>query len=196
MHLDEFAVGVVTALLIKRRLRRAGADHRICRLAKDCADSAGGDDHRVRRESPHLHGVQVNGADAAAYPAPIEHGGEKFPVLVLGDPAFRFEAAHLLIERIQELLPGGGAGEGGAMEQSATEPAEIEQSLGGPIEGDAHAVQQIDDAGRRLAHVFYRRLVSQEVAAVHGVVKVLPGGIALALQVLGGVDAALRANRM
>ena len=117
-------------------------------------------------------------------------------MLVLGDSAFRFEAAHLLIERIQELLPGGGAGEGGAMEQSATEPAEVEQSLGGPIEGDAHAVQQIDDAGCRLAHVFYRRLVSQEVAAIHGVVKVLPGGIALALQVLGGVDSTLRANRM
>src|SRR5438552_5730233 len=179
MHRDEFAVSVVTALLIKRRLRRAGADHGICRLAKDCADSTGGNDHRVRWKSPHLHGVQVYGADAAAYPTPIEHGGEKFPVLVLGDPAFRFEAAHLLIERIQELLPGGGAGEGGAMEQSATEAAEIEQSLGGSIEGDAHAVQQIDDAGRRLALVFYRRLVSQEVVARRGAVEGVPGAMAL-----------------
>src|SRR5438309_8807669 len=111
MHLDEFAVGVVTALLIKRRLRGAGADHRICRLTKDCADSAGGDDHRVRRKSPHLHGVQVYGADASTHAAAIKHSREKLPMLVLSHPALGFEAAHLLIERIQELLPGGGAGD-------------------------------------------------------------------------------------
>ena len=51
-------------------------------------------------------------------------------------------------------------------------------------------------AGRGLAHGLDRRLVGQKVAAVDGVVEVLPGGVALALQILGGVDAALGANRV
>ena len=51
-------------------------------------------------------------------------------------------------------------------------------------------------AGRHVAHDFDRRLVGEEVAAVHRVVEVLPGGVALALQVLGSVDAALGADRV
>src|SRR5439155_16892241 len=115
---------------------------------------------------------------------------------VLDHPAFGFEAAYLLIERIQELLTGSGAGEGGAMEERAAETAEIEQAFGRAIEGHAHAIEQINDAGRGLAHLFYGRLVGEEVAAVNRVVKVLPGGIAFAFQVLGGIDASLRAYRM
>ena len=38
--------------------------------------------------------------------------------------------------------------------------------------------------------------LAQKVAAINRVVEVHPGGIAFALQVLGGVDAALRADRM
>ena len=51
-------------------------------------------------------------------------------------------------------------------------------------------------AGRGLAHVLDGRLVGEEVAAVDGVVEVLAGGVALALEVLGGVDAALGADRV
>ena len=51
-------------------------------------------------------------------------------------------------------------------------------------------------AGRRLAHGLYRRLVGQKIAAINRVVKVLPGGVAFALHILGGVDSALRANRV
>ena len=48
-----------------------------------------------------------------------------------------------------------------------------------------------------MSHIsLHRRLVGQEVAAVDGVVEVDPGGVAFALQVLGGVDAALRADRV
>ena len=50
--------------------------------------------------------------------------------------------------------------------------------------------------GRGLAHGLDWRLIGKEVAAVNRVVKVLPGGIAFAFKVLGGVDAALRANRV
>ena len=114
----------------------------------------------------------------------------------LRDLAFGLVAAHLLVERVEQLLAGGRAGEGGAVVERAAEAAEVEQSLGRAVERHAHAVEQVDDAGRRVAHRLDRRLVGEEVAAVDRVVEVLPGGVALALQVLGGVDAALRAHRV
>ena len=51
-------------------------------------------------------------------------------------------------------------------------------------------------AGCHVAHQLHRRLVGEKVAAVDRVVEVLPGGVALALQVLGSVDAALGADRV
>ena len=196
MDLDELAVGVVRPLLIERGLRRSGADHGIRGLAEDGADAAGGNDDRVGREGLHLHAAQVHGADATADALVIDHGGEEFPGFVLGDFAFGLVAAHLLVERIEQLLAGGGAGKRGAVVERAAEAAEVEQAFGGAVEGNAHAVEQVDDAGRGLAHGLHRRLVGEEVAAVDGVVEVLPGGVAFALQVLGGVDAALGADRV
>ncbi len=196
MNLDELAVGVIAALLIERRLRRSGADHRVGRLAEDRADAAGGNDDGVGREGADFHGAQIHGADAAADAVGIEHRGEKFPVLELRDLAFGLVAAHLLVERVEKLLAGGGAGEGGAVVERAAEAAEVEQAFRRAVEGHAHAVEQIDDAGRGFAHGLDRRLVGEEVAAVDGVVEVLPGGIAFALQILGGVDAALGADRV
>ena len=108
--------------------------------------------------------------------------------------AVGFVAAHLLVERVEQLLAGGGAGECGAVIERAAEAAEVEQAFGSAIEGHAHAVEQVDDAGRGFAHRLDGRLVGEEVAAVDGVVEVLRGGVAFALEVLGGVDAALRAD--
>ena len=105
-----------------------------------------------------------------------------------------FVAADLLVERVEELLAGGGSGEGGAVIECATEAAEIEQAFGGAVEGNAHAIEQVDDAGRSFAHRFDGCLVGEEVAAIDGVVEVLVGGVAFALEVLGGVDAALCAD--
>src|SRR4029077_5142815 len=42
----------------------------------------------------------------------------------------------------------------------------------------------------------YRRLVGKKIAAVDGVVKMLPGGIAFAFQILCSIDAALSADRV
>src|SRR5258708_32225697 len=82
------------------------------------------------------------------------------------------------------------------MVERSTKAPKIKQTFGRAIESDAHAVEQINDRGRGLAHGFYRRLVGKEVAAVDSVVKVLPRGVAFALQVLGGVASALRADRV
>ena len=62
MHLDEFAVGVVGALLKDGRLRRARADDGIGALAENCPNAARGQNDGVRGEGAQLHGAQVEGA--------------------------------------------------------------------------------------------------------------------------------------
>ena len=174
MHLDEFAVGVVGALLEDGRLRRAGADDGVGALAEDGAVAAGGQNDGVGRES--FAAPWCAGSSAVmprATPFGVDDGGEKLPALVLLDLAFGLVAAHLLVERVEQLLAGGGAGKGGAVVERAAEAAKVEQSLGSAVEGHAHAVEQIDDGRRGLAHGLDGRLVGQEVAAVDGVVKVL-----------------------
>jgi len=102
-------------------------------------------------------------------------------VLVFFDLALGLVAANLLIQRVEKLLPGGGSGKCGAVVERPAETTKIQQAFRGAIKRHAHAVEQVDDGRRGLAHGFHRRLVGQEVAAVNGVVKVLPGRVALAL---------------
>ncbi len=117
-------------------------------------------------------------------------------MLVFGDFAFGFIAANLLVECIEKLLAGGSAGKRGAMVQRAAKAAEIEQAFRCAVEGDAHAIQQIDNPRRSLTHGLNWRLVGNEITAVDRVVKVLPGGIAFTFEIFGGIDAALSAYRM
>ena len=175
VDLDELAVGVVGALLVERGLGGAGADDGVGGLAEDGSVAAGADDDGVGGEGAGLHGAEVHGADAAAGALGVEDGGEELPAFVLGDFAFGLVAADLLVERVEELLAGGGSGEGGAVVEGAAEAAEVEQAFGGAVEGDAHAVEQVDDGGALLAHVLDGGLVGEEVAAVDGVVEVAPG---------------------
>ena len=196
MHLNELAVGVGNSLLKDRRLRRAGADDRIRALAEDSPDAAGCQNYGVGGEAAQLHRAQVECGNAAGDALRVDHGGEKLPALEFADLAFRLIAAHLLIESVEQLLAGCCAGKGGALIECPTETAEIQQTFRRAIEGHAHAVEQVDNRRGGLAHRLHRRLVGQKIAAVNGVVEVLPGGVALALEVFGGVDAALRANRV
>ena len=78
----------------------------------------------------------------------------------------------------------------------SAEASEVQQALAGPVEHDAHAIQQIDDARRIVAHVLDRGLVGEEVAPIHCVVQVLMGRIAFTFRVHRTVDPALRADRM
>ena len=194
MDLDEFAVGVVGALLEDGGLGGAGADDGVGALAEDGADAAGGEDDGVGGEAAQLHGAEVEGGDAAGCAFGVEHGGEELPAFVFFDFAVGFVAADLLVEGVEQLLAGGGAGEGGAVVERAAEAAEVEQAFGGAIEGHAHAVEQVDDGGGGFAHGFDGGLVGEEVAAVDGVVEVLVGGVAFALEIFCGVDAALGAD--
>src|SRR5690242_177447 len=196
MDLDEFPVGVIHTLLKERRLRRTGAHHGIRRLPENRADAAGAEDHRIRRKSFHFHGAQIHGADAAANAGIVDYRGKKSKTFEFFDFAFGFMAAHLLIERVQQLLPRGGAGKSGAVVKRASEPPIIEQAFRRAVEHHAHAVEQIDDSRRGFAHALDQRLIREEIAAVNRVVKVLPGGVAFAFLILRRVNAALRANGM
>jgi hypothetical protein len=126
----------------------------------------------------------------------VQDQAGEFPVLELADHALGFPAAHLLVQRIQELLPGGGSGEGGAVVQGAAEAAEVQQAFGSAVEGHAQAVHHVDDRGRGFAHGEDGGLVAQEVAALDRVHEVDVGGVAFALGVDGAVDAALGADRV
>jgi hypothetical protein len=74
---------------------------------------------------------------------------------------------------------------------SAAKTAEVEQSFARARERHSHAIEQVDDRGRHLAHGFGRWLIGEEVAAVDRVVEVQPGRITFALGVDCAVDAAL-----
>ena len=194
MYLNELTVSVIASLLVKRRLRGSCTDDGIGRLAEKRADAARRDNDCVSREGAHFHRPQVHGADAAADTLPVEHRGEKFPVLILLHLAFGLISTHLLVERVKQLLACRRASECRAVVQGPAEAAKVEKSLRSAVEGHAHAIEQIDDPRGRITHFLDRRLVSEEVSAVNGVVKMLPGRIALTLQILGRVDAALCAH--
>ncbi len=78
----------------------AGADDGVGGFAEDGSVAAGADDDRVGWEGARLHGAEVHGGDAAARAFGVEDGGEELPAFVLGDFAFGFEAADLLVEGI------------------------------------------------------------------------------------------------
>jgi hypothetical protein len=156
-------------------------------VQKDCG---------VGTEGADFHGLKVHGANAAADTGVIEDRGEEGPAFVFLDAAFGFKAADLLVESVEQLLAGSGAGKSGAVIESAAKAAKIEQALGGAVEHHAHAVEQVDDRGSGVAHAFNEGLIGEKVSAVNGVVEMLVGGVAFALEVLGGVDPALGAHRV
>ena len=196
MNLNELTIRVVNALLKKRGLRRAGANHGIRGAAENRADASGAEYCRVARKRADLHRLQIHDADAAANAAVIKNRGQKSPALEFPNFILGLETADLLVERVKQLLAGGCSGKSCAMEKRASEAPEIQQALRRAVEHHAHAIEQIDNRRRRFAHALHQRLIGEEIAAVNRVVKMFPGGIAFALQVFGGVDAALGAHRM
>jgi hypothetical protein len=117
-------------------------------------------------------------------------------MLVLPDLPFGFVAPDLLVERVEELLAGGGAGEGGAVVQRSAEPAEIEVPFRRPVELHAHPIQEVDQIRRGIAHRLAQRLIGEEVAAFDGVDEVDLGGVVFSPDVDGAVDPPLGADGM
>jgi hypothetical protein len=80
--------------------------------------------------------------------------------------------------------------------EGSSEAAKVEQALGGTVEGDSHAIEQVDDGGSLRGHLLNGGLVGEEVATVDGVVEVLENVVAFALEVLSGIDASLCTDRV
>src|SRR5947209_19947812 len=130
MHLNEFAICVVTSLLVQRRLRRSSAYDGVRALTENCANTAGCHDDRVRRKRSHFHRMQIHRTDATADALRIENSRKKFPGFVFLDLALGLVSPDLLIESVKKLLPGGGSSKSSAVMQRSSEPAKIEQPLG------------------------------------------------------------------
>src|SRR5262245_16660663 len=126
----------------------------------------------------------------------VEHERHHFPAFVFLHLACNFEPADLFIKRIQKLLTGRSACERSAMMLGTAEASEIEQALAGSRERNAHAIKQVNDRRRHVAHGFGWRLIGEKVPAVNRVVKVYPRRITFTFRVYCAVNAALRANGM
>jgi len=74
--------------------------------AQNRAVAARGKNHRIRRKRLHFHRAQVHRTNTAANAAVVDDGGQECRSFELLDLAFRFVPPHLLVERIQKLLPG------------------------------------------------------------------------------------------
>ncbi len=196
MYLNKFAVGVIHALLKKCGLRRAGAHHRIRGSPENRPNSTGAENHRIGRERLHLHGVQIHRANSAADSAVVNHCRKKRPRFEFFNAAFRFMPSNLLIQRVQQLLTRRRPCKRCAVIKRSAESPVIQQSFRGAVKHHAHAIQQIDNPGRRFAHAAHQSLVRQKIAAKNRVVEMFGDGIPFAFLILRRVDSTLRAHRM
>ena len=193
MDLDEFAISVERPLRVELRSHVARVDGRVRRLAEDGAAPTRCHHHRVCRECADLHGSEVLRNDALAY-AFIEDGRDERPELIAAHHARYLLRAHLLVERVEQLLTGGRTCECGTAFLRATESAQVKKTFRSAIEHDPHAIEKVHDGRSRLAHARHHGLVRQEIAAVDGIVDVLPDRIAFTLGVEHRIDTALCAD--
>src|SRR5437764_5494300 len=111
------------------------------------------------------------------------------PAFILLHLASDLKTSHLLIERVEKLLACRSSCERRAVMLRSSEATEIEQAFFRAREGNAHAVEKVNDRGSHLAHGFRRWLIRQKVSAIDRVVKVFPRRIAFAFRVDRAVDA-------
>ena len=165
------------------------------RQEEDVPVAAGAQQHRVGRVGHHLAGDHVAHDDAARHPVlddEVEHLGAG----VQRDRAQRHLVHHLLVRAEQELLAGLAPGVEGARHLGAAEAAVVEQAA--VLAGERHALgdRLVDDVHRLLGEAVDVRLAAAEVAALDRVVEEAEDRVAVALVVLGGVDAALGGDRV
>ena len=103
---------------------------------------------------------------------------------------------NLLIESVQKLLAGSSAGEASSFVFLAAEVTQVQQTFCGTGPGHAHTVEHLDQFRSQFNHTANSLLVSQEVAAVDSIVKMLVNGVVLTFSVHAGVNAALCTNGM
>src|SRR5215510_10980806 len=106
MNLDELAVRILRTLLVTRRHRTAGADHRVSRLAENQSGTTGRDYHGVCRESLQLKRSQVHRDESATDLMIVKDERHHLPSFVLLNFAADLVPTHLLVKRVEKLLAG------------------------------------------------------------------------------------------
>ena len=119
--------------------------------------------------------------------------------LVAGEHLDRAQA-DLALERLvgaqQQLLAGLAAGVERARHLRSAEGAVVEQPAVLPREGDALRDALVDDVRRDLRQPVDVRLAGAEVSSLDGVVEEAKDAVPVVVVVLGGVDSALRRDRV
>ena len=162
---------------------------------EDVAVAAGAEHHRVAEVGLDLPGHQVAGDDAAR--AAVHHD----QVEHLGAREHRhLPGAHLPFQRLvgaqQQLLPGLAARVEGARYLRAAEAAVVQVAR--VFAGERHALRHalVDDVHRNLRQPVDVGFARAEIAALDRVVEQAVDAVAVVVVVLGGVDAALRGDRV
>ena len=147
---------------------------------------------RVRGE---LAGDQIARDDAGAATFDVDDVDHlhAVPQLDVAEPDL---AGELLVGAEQELLAGLAAGVERAAHLGAAEAAVVEQAAVFAGERDALGDHLVDDVDRHLGEAMDVGLAGAEVAALDRVVEQTVDRVAVALVVLGSVDAALRGDRV
>src|SRR5215217_564278 len=174
MDLNKLAVRISRALLVTRRNGAAGADHRVGRLSEDETRTTSRDDHGISRKRSQFERLQVHRDQSTTDLMIVEHERHHLPVFKFPYFAVNFVTTNLFVQGVEQLLAGRSSGERSAVMFSAAKTAEVEQSFRRAREGNTHAIEQVNDRRRHLAHRFRRWLVREKVAAVDSVVKVFP----------------------
>ena len=195
MHLDELAVGIAHAGLKGPAGSAAGAGQRVGGTSEQQTASADRQDQGVGRKCADPHGHHILAHAPAAAALFVEDRAQEIPMFILANLAGHFPAANLLVEGVEELLPGRRSGKGRAAIEGAAEAALVAEALGRAVESNAEAIHEVDDPRRPIGHFLHGWLVLQEIAAVDGIFEVLPLIVAeLAGEIVDAVNAALRSN--
>ncbi len=165
------------------------------RQVEDVAVAARAQQHGVRRVRGHLPGDHVTHDDAARHTV-LDDQVEHLAAGVQADRAQGHLVHHLLVGAQQQLLAGLAPGVERARHLGATEAAVVEQAA--VLAGEGHALgdRLVDDVHRLLGQAVHVRLAAAEVAALDRVVEEAEDRVAVALVVLGRVDAALGGDRV
>ena len=171
------------------------AAHGVGGEEEDVAVAAGGEHDDVGEVGLELAGDHVAHDDAAGPPV----DDDQLDHLVAGVAAHG-AGGDLALERLvgadQQLLAGLAAGVEGAGDLDAAERAVVEQAAVLAGERDALRDALVDDVRADLGQPVDVRLAAAVVAALDRVVEEPVGGVAVALVVLGRVDAALGGDRV
>ena len=191
MNLNELRVTNSSALLIYSRYCRTITNSGSGATAKYLTRATSCQNNNISRESLNLHGVHALSYDTTADAILVLNDFDEFPELILGYAALNFPATNLLVQSIQQLLTSSGTSKAGTLILLTTEVTQVKNTLWSTSERYTHTIEHLNELWSSLNHALYSQLVSQEVTAIYGIIKMLINGVMLTLGVHAGIDTAL-----